>query len=170
MLTLGSLFSGIGGFELGLERTGGFKTVWQVEIDPYCQRVLAKHWPDVRRWDDVRTFPPPGEWGCDVICGGFPCQDISTAGKRLGITGPQSGLWAQFSRIIGEIRPRFVIVENVAGLSVRGMDRVCGDLAALGFDAEWETIPAGAFGAPHLRNRIFLVAYSEKGAIKTALF
>src|ERR1700678_4087108 len=104
-MTFGSLFCGIGGFDLGLERAG-MQCKWQVEIDPYARRVLEKHWPDVRRWDDVRTFPPEN-WRSqvDLICGGFPCQDISSAGLRRGITEPQSGLWAQFERIVGELRP-----------------------------------------------------------------
>ena len=121
-LTFGSLFAGIGGFDLGLERAG-MRCEWQVEIDPYARAVLAKHWPEVRRWEDVRTFPPKeGEWGVDVICGGFPCQDISVAGKGVGLAGARSGLWYEFARIIGEIRPRFVIVENVAALLTRGAD------------------------------------------------
>ncbi len=158
-LTLGSLFAGIGGFELGLERTGGFKTEWQVEIDPFCRRVLAKHWPDVRRWDDVRTFPPPGEWGVDVICGGFPCQDISRAGYQLRIDAPRSGLWSKYASIIREIRPRFVIVENVAALLESGMGRVLGDLAKIGYDAEWQSIPAALLRAPHIRQRVWILAY-----------
>lgn len=156
-MTFGSLFAGIGGFDLGFERAG-MRCEWQVEIDPYCQRVLAKHWPDVRRWDDVRTFPPAGDWGVDVICGGFPCQDISNAGKQAGIEGQQSGLWREFARIIGEIRPRIVVVENVAALLGRGMGRVLGDLSALGFDAEWDVIPAVAVGAPHRRERVWITA------------
>ena len=162
-LTVGSLFAGIGGIELGLERTGGFETRWQVEIDPYTQKVLAKHWPDCGRWDDVRTFPPdPAEdWRVDLICGGFPCQDISDAGKRVGIDGARSGLWTEFARIIRILRPRFVLVENSAALLYRGLGRVLGDLAASGYDAEWDVLPAGAFGAPHIRERAFLLAYSN---------
>ncbi len=158
-LTLGSLFAGIGGFELGLERTSGFRTEWQVEIDPYCQRVLAKHWPDVRRWGDVRTFPPEGNWHVDVICGGFPCQDISNAGSRAGIKGTKSGEWSEFARIIRLLRPRFVLVENVAAILARGIGRVLGDLAEFGYDAEWDCIPAAAVGALHVRNRLYLLAY-----------
>jgi DNA (cytosine-5)-methyltransferase 1 len=158
-LTFGSLFAGIGGFDLGLERAG-LKCVWQVEIDEFCRRVLAKHWPEVRRHDDVKTFPPsdPSEWRCDVICGGFPCQDISNAGKGEGIDGERSGLWSEFARIVGVLRPRIVIVENVSALLGRGMDRVLGDLASLWFDAEWHCIPAAAFGAPHIRDRTFILA------------
>ena len=159
-LTFGSLFAGIGGFDLGLERAG-MRCEWQVEIDPYARAVLAKHWPDVRRHEDVRTFPPTeGEWGVDVICGGFPCQDISVAGKGAGLAGARSGLWYEYARIIGELRPRYVIVENVAALLARGMGTVLGDLSALGYDAEWHVIPASAVGAPHRRDRIWIVAHA----------
>lgn len=158
-LTFGSLFAGIGGFDLGFERAG-LVCKWQVEIDEYCRRVLAKHWPDVPRWDDVRTFPPPdGDWSVDVICGGFPCQDISNSGKRVGIFGERSSLWFEFARVVRAIRPRYVVVENVAALLNRGLDAVLGSLAEIGYDAEWDCLPAGAFGAPHLRERILLVAY-----------
>lgn len=161
MLTVGSLFAGIGGIELGLERTGGFRTVWQVEIDDYARRVLERHWPDVRRWDDVRTFPPESvdEWRCDLICGGFPCQDISDAGKRIGITGERSGLWVEFARIIRLLRPRFVLVENTPALLARGMGVVLGDMAAIGYDAEWQVLSASQFGAHHIRSRLFILAY-----------
>lgn len=158
-LTFGSLFAGIGGFDLGLERAG-MRCEWQVEIDPYARAVLAKHWPGVRRWEDVRTFPPKeGEWGVDVICGGFPCQDISSAGLRAGLAGKRSGLWYEYSRIVGELRPRFVIVENVADLLIRGADAVLGELSSLGYDAEWHVIPASALGAPHRRDRVWFVAW-----------
>lgn len=160
-LTFGSLFAGIGGFDLGLERAG-MRCEWQVEIDPYARAVLAKHWPDVRRHEDVRTFPPPeGKWGVDVICGGFPCQDISVAGKGAGLAGARSGLWYEYARIIGELRPRYVIVENVAALLTRGMGTVLGDLSTLGYDAEWHVIPASAVGAPHRRERVWIVAYAN---------
>jgi DNA (cytosine-5)-methyltransferase 1 len=159
-LTFGSLFAGIGGFDLGLERAG-MRCEWQVEIDPYARAVLAKHWPDVRRHEDVRTFPPQeGEWGVDVICGGFPCQDISVAGKGAGLAGARSGLWYEYARIIGELRPRYVIVENVAALLARGMGTVLGDLSTLGYDAEWHVIPASAVGAPHRRERVWIVAHA----------
>jgi len=160
-LTFGSLFAGIGGFDLGLERAG-MRCQWQVEIDPYARAVLAKHWPDVRRHEDVRTFPPKeGEWGVDVICGGFPCQDISVAGKGAGLAGARSGLWYEYARIIGELRPSYVIVENVAALLTRGMGTVLGDLSTLGYDAEWHVIPASAVGAPHRRERVWIVAYAN---------
>jgi DNA (cytosine-5)-methyltransferase 1 len=156
-MRFGSLFCGIGGFDLGLERAG-MQCAWQVEIDPYAQKVLAKHWPNVRRHADVCTFPPEeGDWEVDVICGGFPCQDISYAGKGAGLAGARSGLWFEFARIIGHLRPRYVIVENVSALLNRGMGEVLGTLASLGYDAEWHVIPASAVGAPHRRDRIWIV-------------
>ena len=157
------LFSGIGGFSLGLERTGGFRTVAFCEIDPYCRAVLRKHWPDVPIYDDVRTLTverlEADGIGVDAICGGFPCQDISRAGNGAGIAGERSGLWSEFARLIGELRPRYAIVENVAALLDRGMGVVCGDLARLGYDAEWSVVSACAVGAPHMRQRVFIVAY-----------
>lgn len=160
------LFSGIiGGFSLGLERSGGFKTVAFCEIEPFCRRVLKKHWPEVPQYDDVRTLTADrlaaDGIGVDAICGGFPCQDVSVAGKRAGLDGKRSGLWAEFARIIGELRPRYVIVENTPGLLSLGMGRVLGDLAALGLDAEWHCIPAGALGAPHERDRVWIVAHTH---------
>jgi DNA (cytosine-5)-methyltransferase 1 len=161
-VTFGELFAGIGGFSLGLERAG-MTCKWQVEIDPYARAVLNKHWPDVRRHDDVRTFPPTHththtqDFSVDLICGGFPCQDISVAGKGAGLAGARSGLWHEFARIIGELRPRYVIVENVAALLTRGMGTVLGDLSSLGYDAEWHVIPASAVGAPHRRERVWIV-------------
>jgi DNA (cytosine-5)-methyltransferase 1 len=158
VLTVGSLFAGIGGFDLGLERAG-MRSVWQCEIDPYCQRVLEKHWPDVLRVPDIRDVGAGTVPYVDVICGGFPCQDISVAGRGAGIDGERSGLWSEYARVIRELRPRYVVVENVAALLARGLDRVLGDLAALGYDAEWDCIPASAVGAPHRRDRLWLVAY-----------
>jgi DNA (cytosine-5)-methyltransferase 1 len=160
-LTVGSLFSGIGGIDLGLE-LAGMKVRWQVEIDPWCQRVLEKHWPNVDRYEDVREVGAHNLERVDVIAGGFPCQDISDAGKRQGIGGARSGLWADFARIIRELRPRYVFVENVAALRLRGLDVVLSDLSAIGYDAEWDCIPAAAVGAPHLRNRLWLVAYPSR--------
>jgi DNA (cytosine-5)-methyltransferase 1 len=224
VLTIGSLFSGIGGFDLGFERAG-MRTVWFCEQDAFCQRVLAKHWPGVPVYPNVRALTArswcecgersfadcrggPGvcslvadaEYGgrgslggrglgagvesrgegprhastaqdggsasvsvpvpyVDVLCGGFPCQDISIAGRGEGIDGQRSGLWAEYARLIRELRPRYVVVENVAALLHRGLDRVLGDLAACGYDAEWDCIPASAVGAPHRRDRVWLVAY-----------
>jgi DNA (cytosine-5)-methyltransferase 1 len=159
-LTFGSLFAGIGGFDLGFERAG-MQCRWQVEIDDYANQVLEKHWPDVARYRDIRECGAHNLEAVDVICGGFPCQDISNAGKRAGIDGERSGLWSEFHRIICEIRPRYVVVENVAALLVRGIDRVLGDLASIGFDAEWDVLPAAAFGAHFDRERVFIVASSS---------
>jgi DNA (cytosine-5)-methyltransferase 1 len=210
MLTVGDLFSGIGGFSLGLERAG-MRTAWFSEVDPYASAVLKKHWPEVPNFGDIRTItadrlrlydaeravrrarvmghtigndggsrragrPDPADTRQpeskrslsfpDVLCGGFPCQDISNAGKRAGIDGERSGLWSEYARIIGELRPRYVIVENVAALLGRGIERVLGDLAALGFDAEWHCIPASAVGAPHRRDRVWIIAYSNAERVR----
>lgn len=165
------LFSGIGGFSLGLERTGGFRTVAFCEIEPFCQRVLAKHWPGVPIYDDIRTLTATrlaaDGIGIDVICGGFPCQDISHAGKGAGITGERSGLWRDYARLVGELRPRYVIVENVSALLGRGIGDVLGDLAEIGYDAEWHCIPASAVGAPHRRDRVWIVAHADSRRCKS---
>jgi DNA (cytosine-5)-methyltransferase 1 len=185
-MTFGSLFAGIGGMDLGLERAG-MTCRWQVEINDYARRVLAKHWPGVPRWDDIRTFPPladaereriqsrgeardmgrqtragegnEGQWQwdgqaiddrgsafgpVDLICGGFPCQDISYAGRGAGLAGERSGLWYEFARVVRTLRPRFVLVENVAAILTRGLDAVLGTLAANGYDCEYACIPAAA--------------------------
>jgi DNA (cytosine-5)-methyltransferase 1 len=156
-----SLFSGIGGLELGLERAG-MTVVGQVEIDEFCRRVLAKHWPEVPRHDDVRTAI---EWWLgaarprvDVVCGGFPCQPVSTMGKRRAQDDPRWG-WPWFADVVRAVRPRYVVVENVVGLLDTGFGDVLGDLAALGFDAEWSVLSACAMGAPHTRERVFVLAY-----------
>jgi len=160
-MTIGSLFSGIGGLERGLEMCGLGPVIWQAESDPYARAVLATHWPAVHRFADVREIdaqsPPP-----DIICGGFPCQDISNAGKRIGIGGARSGLWSEFARIVRDLRPRVVFVENVAALVARGIDVVLGDLAACGFDAEWGMFRASDVGAPHRRERVFILAYAGR--------
>jgi DNA (cytosine-5)-methyltransferase 1 len=157
---MGSLFAGIGGFDLGFERAG-FKTSWQVEIDPYCTKVLAKNFPEAERFGDIRECGRHNLKPVDVICGGFPCQDISNAGKRAGIGGERSGLWSEMHRIIRELRPIYVLVENVAALLGRGMGVVLGDLAEIGYDAEWEVVSAADVGAPHLRERVWIVAYAN---------
>jgi DNA (cytosine-5)-methyltransferase 1 len=170
--TVGSLFAGIGGFDLGFERAG-FKTAWQVEIDPYCQKVLAKNFPEAERFGDIRECGSHNLKPVDVICGGFPCQDISNAGLRVGIEGERSGLWKHYARIISELRPKYVLVENVAALLGRGMGVVLGDLATIGYDAEWEVLSAADVGAPHLRERIWVLAYpsserfSEEGELRS---
>lgn len=160
------LFSGIGGFSLGLERAG-MKTVAFCEIEEFPRKVLAKHWPDVPIYEDVRELSrdrleSDGVARIDVICGGFPCQDISVAGKGAGLAGERSGLWTEFARLIGEIRPRYAIVENVAALLGRGLGEVLGDLAEIGYDAEWHCIPASYVGAPHRRDRVWIVAYPQR--------
>jgi DNA (cytosine-5)-methyltransferase 1 len=161
-----SLFAGIGGFDLGLERTGGFETVAFCEIDPFCRRVLAKHWPKVPCYEDVRELTAERLRADgivpDCIVGGFPCQDISCAGTGAGIEGERSGLWRDFARLIGELRPSFVVVENVSALLGRGLDIVLGDLASLGYDAEWHCIPAAALGASHRRDRIWILAHPQR--------
>lgn len=157
-MKVGSLFAGIGGFDLGLERAG-FQTAWFCEQDEFCQQVLAKHWPDVPCYPDIRELRGQDVEPVEVLCGGFPCQDLSYAGRGAGIEGERSGLWSEYARLVGELRPRYVLVENVPALLTRGLGRVLGDLAALGYDAEWDCIPASAVGAPHRRDRIWLVAY-----------
>lgn len=154
------LFSGIGGFSLGLEKTGGFETAAFCEIDKAAQRVLKKHWPNVPIFEDVSTLTAKDLDGTiDVICGGFPCQDISLAGKGAGLAGERSGLWFQFHRLIQEIKPKWVIAENVSALRSRGLDEVLRSLAEIGYDAEWHCIPASAVGAPHQRDRIWILGY-----------
>jgi DNA (cytosine-5)-methyltransferase 1 len=210
-----SLFSGVGGLELGLERAG-MTVVGQVEIDPFCRQVLAKHWPEVPRHDDVRTAVdwwrfggsasiaevadsastgretqpcectsshgsgtadatcPCGRSGraratrptVDVVCGGFPCQDISNAGKREGITGARSGLWSAMRDTVRALRPRYVVMENVAAILVRGLDVVAADLAEIGYDLEWDCIPAAAVGAPHRRDRWWGIAYPQRDGVR----
>lgn len=168
-LAVGSLFAGIGGFDLGLTRAG-FDIAWQVEIDPYCQRVLAKHWPHVQRYGDIRTI----DWGTvepvDLLCGGFPCQDISLAGKGAGLAGERSGLWFEYAKAIEVLKPRYVLIENVSALRSRGLDRVLGSLAALGYDAEWHCIPACAVGAPHRRDRVWIIAYAQSDRTQRGTF
>lgn len=156
MLRVLDLFSGIGGFSLGLERAG-MRTVRFCEIDPYCRKVLAKHWPDVPCHDDVITMQfEKGE--ADVICAGFPCQDISVARPGAGLAGARSGLFRELVRAVRLVRPKYIIVENVAGLLARGLGAVLGELAPLGYDAQYDCIPAAAVGAPHRRDRVWIVA------------
>lgn len=161
------LFSGIGGFSLGLERAG-MRTVAFCENADYPRRVLAKHWPKVPIYGDIRELTAEqlqadGVGPIDIICGGFPCQDISTAADApAGLAGARSGLWREYARLAGEVRPSFVIVENVSALLANGMGDVLGDLAALGYDAEWHCIPAASIGAPHPRDRVWIVAYSPE--------
>ena len=159
-----SLFSGIGGLELGLEAAGVGETLWQVEQDAFCRSVLAKHWPEARRFEDVRTVGSGDIAGAELICGGFPCQDISTAGSGAGLAGERSGLWWEYARLIRAVLPRFVVIENVAALNRRGLDAVLGHLARCGYDAEWDIISAAAVGACHRRDRLFVVAWLRDAA------
>jgi len=138
-------------------------TVAFCEQDAFCQAVIKKHWPEVKLYDDVKTLTKSkldtDGIAVDVICGGFPCQDISIAGKGAGLAGERSGLWYEFHRLIKEIRPQYAIIENVSALRSKGLDEVLRGLAALGYDAEWHCIPAAAVGAPHRRDRVWIVAY-----------
>ena len=158
-LTVGSLFSGIGGFDLGLERAG-MKVIWQSEIDPFACKVLKKHWPNVPNLGDIKKIDWTNIERPDVICGGYPCQPFSTAGKRGGATDPRH-LWPAMFNTICLLRPRYALMENVRGHLSMGFDQVLGDLASVGFNAEWQVIPAAAIGAPHKRDRVFIVAYPK---------
>jgi len=162
MLRLLDTFSGIGGFSYAAERiVGGYETVAFVEREPFCQKVLRKHWPDVPIFDDIKTYIPE-RGSADVICGGFPCQDISIAGRKAGIKeGTRSGLFYELMRVIRMVEPRFVVLENVSAIVADGLDIVLGELAEAGFDAEWACIPASAVGACHQRDRWWLIAYSN---------
>lgn len=159
MLTIGSLFSGIGGLELGLEWSGLGRTAWQVEIDPFCRRVLERHWPQAKRFDDVQAF---GGAPADLICGGFPCQDLSPAGLRKGIDhGERSGLWREFARVVAASNPAWVVVENVGGTWRQWVPRVRGDLHRLGYASVPLRVRASDVGAWHERSRIFVVAHRD---------
>lgn len=159
MLRVGSLFSGAGLCDLGLA-WAGFDHQWCCEIDPFCRAVLVRHWPGTPIYNDVSGLKGAELPPVDALCGGPPCQDVSCAGARAGIKqGTRSGLWHEYARLIKEIRPKYAIIENVRGLLSCGIEIVLQDLAAIGYDAEWEVLPAAAFGAPHHRERVFIVAY-----------
>jgi DNA (cytosine-5)-methyltransferase 1 len=161
-----ALFAGIGGGILGGHLLG-WRTVCAVEIDPYCREVLLRRQRDgvlplFPIWDAIETFDgKPWRGKVDIVTGGFPCQDISCAGKGSGITGPRSGLWSEMARIIGEVRPRFVFVENSPLLVRRGLTRVLADLAEMGYDAQWCCVSAADCGAPHIRDRIWILGYTD---------
>ena len=157
-MKIGSLFSGIGGIELGLEWSGIGATVWQVEQDEYCRAVLAKHWPNVKRFTDVRSVGSDSLASVDLVCGGFPCQDISSAGKRAGLAGARSGLWFEYLRIVGELRPQWVVVENVASGARAWVDTVCAGLGEQNYACLPIPLAAADVGAPHERKRVFIVA------------
>jgi DNA (cytosine-5)-methyltransferase 1 len=156
-MKIGSLFSGIGGLDLACEEVFSGQTIWQVERDPYCQKVLAARWPDAERFDDVTTVGSRDLQSVDVLCGGFPCQDLSVAGKRAGLDGERSGLYREMLRLVSELRPRFVVFENVPEL-IKYRSRVDGDLQELGYGARWQICEASDVGAPHRRRRVFVLA------------
>jgi len=162
--TCGSLFAGIGGGDLGLERAG-WDVVWQVELDPWRRKILERHWPAALRWDDIRTMPyldDPG-WKVDLIIGGFPCQDLSVAGKRAGLKGERSGLFFDFMRVAAAIRPRWLIIENVPGLlsSHEGQDMgiVLETLSQCGYGVAWRILDSQYFGVPQRRRRVYIVGH-----------
>ena len=164
-MTFGSLFAGIGGFDLGLERAG-MECQWQVEIDDYASCVLAKHWPHVQRWGDVRTFPAGNldEWRVDLICAGVPCQPVSHAGKQKG-SDDERWMWGETLRVVADLQPAFFVAENPIGIlnhdggrTFRGLLRA---LASVGYVCEWHVIAASDVGAPHRRQRVWLVAYAD---------
>lgn len=163
---IGSLFSGIGGLELGLERATGMNVAWQVEIDPWCRKVLAKHWPTAKQFEDVKTVGDSNLDPVELICGGFPCQDVSGAGKRVGLSGERSGLWFEFKRIIREMRPRFVVVENVASGAKRWVPTVRSGLEELGYRTRAYSISAFDVGAPHRRKRVFIIANTNSVLVR----
>ena len=165
-MRIGSLFSGIGGFDLAA-RWIGWETKWYSEIDPYAIRVMERHFPEAYNVGDVTEWASGANDTIDILCGGFPCQPVSCAGKRLAQDDPR-WLWPHFARIIRTLRPRYVVAENVPGLLGRGATDVLRDFAAIGYDVEWETIPASAVGAPHKRDRVWFLAYPSGDIWRTS--
>ena len=167
MIRLGSAFSGIGGFELGLHwAIPNLETLWQIEKDAYCQQVLKKHWPKSHIYSDITTIKTNKLQDIDILCAGFPCQDLSVAGKKEGINGKKSGLFWELWTLIRDFKEQgraipIILLENVPAITSNGLGHVLGALSEIGYNAEWFVISAGAFGAPHLRKRWFLVAYSN---------
>lgn len=161
-LRLLDTFSGIGGFSYAAEKiVGGFKTVAFVECEPFCKQILHKHWPHVPIFDDIKTYNPE-PFSADIITAGFPCQDISVAGRQAGIKqGTRSGLFYELMRVICQLRPRYIVLENVAAITSNGLDIVLGSLAQAGYDTEWSCIRASDMGGCHRRDRWWLVAYSD---------
>lgn len=159
-LTVGSLFSGIGGLDLGLERAG-MQVIWQSEIDPYACRVLQKHWPEVPNHGDIKQI----DWGNvvrpNVLCGGYPCQPFSQSGRRQGEHDPRH-LWPWVREAISALRPDYAVLENVRGHVNLGLSTVIGELADLGYDTEWTLVSAASLGATHLRERVVILAYPER--------
>lgn len=160
MIRIGSLFSGIGGFELGLEAAlPKAETIWQVENDPFCQSILKKNWPKAELFSDIRLVSHANLKPVDIVCGGFPCQDISKNGKGEGLNGDRSSLWFEMLRIVCELRPRIAIMENVPTITKRGLSRILGGLSEIGYDAEWRIISGQDIGAPTMRKRWFCVSF-----------
>lgn len=156
-MTHGSLFSGIGGFELGAEMSG-IETIWNCEIEPYQRKILKQHFTKTTiQYEDIRELTSPGY--VDIISGGFPCQDISIAGRAKGIGGEKSGLWSEMGRIIGAVRPRYVIIENSPMLIKRGLGKILYDLSQIGYILEWQCLSASQFGYNHRRTRFYGIAY-----------
>lgn len=171
-LTAGSLFTGIGGFDLGFQRAG-VRTSWMCERDAACQSVLRKHWPGVQIYDDVRSVGRDAE-PIDILMGGFPCQDVSIAGRRAGLAGERSGLWFEFHRILGELAPQWVVIENVPGLlsSNGGRDfaAILRGLVELGYGVVWRILDSQHFGVPQRRRRVYLVGHLGTGRAAQVLF
>ena len=163
MMRVGSLFSGIGGFDLASHWVG-WETRWYSEIEPYACRVMQRHFPAAENLGDITTITHPPS--VDILVGGFPCQDISVAGKGTGITGARSVLWSHYARLIGEVQPKWVVIENSPMLRSRGLGVVLQDLLALGYDAEWHCITAASVGAPHQRDRIWVLAYPQRTGLE----
>jgi DNA (cytosine-5)-methyltransferase 1 len=172
-LAYGSLFAGVGGFDLGFDRAG-MRCAWQVEIDANCRKVLERHWPDVERFNDVKQCGKHNLRAVDLICGGFPCQDVSVAGGRTGLAGERSGLWYEFHRIIAELEPRWVVIENVPGLlsSNGGRDFavIFRGLVECGYGVAWRVLDAQHFGVPQRRRRVFIVGHLGDGRAAEVLF
>ena len=161
-MKLGSLFSGIGGLDLAVERALGATTAWQVEYEPAPASILERHWPDAARYQDINDIDWLDVEPVDILCGGYPCQPFSHAGLRKGTDDPRH-LWPRFADAIGVLRPRLAILENVAGHLSLGFDTVLADLAAIGYDAQWTTLRAADIGAPHGRKRLFVLAADANG-------
>lgn len=159
-LKIGSCFSGIGGLELGLEWTGKFQTIWQIENDKYAVKVLEKWWPKVKRYKDIKRVHPDWCVGTDIIVGGYPCQPFSIAGNKRG-ENDERYLWPYMLRIIRHTRPKFVLLENVSNHLSVGFKKILWDLAEAGLDAEWGLLSANQFGSPQIRKRLFCLAYPK---------
>jgi DNA (cytosine-5)-methyltransferase 1 len=166
-LTHGSLFTGIGGFDLGAQKEG-IKTLWTCDIEKYTRLITKKHFPETIQHEDIRELINPGY--VDIISGGFPCQDISINGHGRGINGTRSGLWSEMFRIIRHVRPKYAIIENSPALLFRGFERILLDLSQIGYNAEWQCLSNRSFGYPHKRERIYVIAYAMPIGSQTSIF